>query len=95
MRSKLSASLITCLKLIIKIAKHTWRERNIKSECDFIGFKNNRLNYRCKECKGRSTNSINRLIKKFPNIHQFCNADRNKLVLLLRKGAYPYEDMES
>ena len=60
MRSKLSALLITRLKLIIKIAKHAWRERNIKSECDFIGFKNNRLNYRCKECKGKSTNSINK-----------------------------------
>ena len=23
--------------------------KNIKSECDFIEFKNNRLNYKCKE----------------------------------------------
>ena len=34
---------------------------------------------------------INGLIKKFPNVYQFCNEDINKFVLLLRKGVYPYE----
>ena len=38
---------------------------------------------------------INRLIKKFPNISKFCNNDINKFVLLLRKGVYPYEFMDS
>ena len=37
---------------------------------------------------------VNRLIKKFPNIHQFCNKDINKFVLLLRKGVYPCEYMD-
>ena len=35
------------------------------------------------------------LIKKFPNTYQFCNNDLNKLTLLLRKGVYPYEYMDS
>ena len=35
------------------------------------------------------------LIKKFSSIYQFCNGDLNKFVLLLRKGVYPYEYMES
>ena len=39
--------------------------------------------------------SINGLIKKFPIIYQFCKDDLNKFVLLLRKGVYPYEDMDS
>ena len=30
----------------------------------------------------------------FPNIHQFCNGDINKFILLLRKGFYPYECMD-
>ena len=37
---------------------------------------------------------INVLIKKFPNIHQFCNGDINKSVLLLRKHVYLYEYMD-
>ena len=41
-------------------------KKSIKSECEFIGLKNNRLNYRCKECNGTSTKSINELIEKFP-----------------------------
>ena len=32
---------------------------------------------------------------KFWNIHQLCNGDINKFVLLLRKGIYPYEYMYS
>ena len=83
------------LKLTIRIAKDAWREKKIKSECEFIEFKNNRLNYRCKKCKGTSTKSINGLIKNFRSVYQFCSCDLNKFVLLLRKGVYPYEGMDS
>ena len=69
--------------------------KNIKSECDFVGLKNNRLNYRCKECKGTSTKPINGLIEKFPRVYQFCDGDLNKFVLLLRKGVYPFEYMDT
>ena len=74
----------------------TCRERkNINSECEFIGFKNNRLNYTCRECNGTSNKSINDLIEKFWNTYQFCNGDLSKFVLLWRKGVYPYEYMDS
>ena len=66
-----------------------------KSVCDFIRFQNNKLHYKCNECKKRRLKPINRLIKKFPNIYQFSNGDINKFVLLLRKGVYPYEYMDS
>ena len=35
------------------------------------------------------------LIKGFVNIHEFCDEDINKLILLLRKGIYTYEYMDS
>ena len=57
--------------------------KKIRSECEFIGFKNNRLNYRCKEYNRISTKSINELTEKFSNAYQFCNGDVNKFVLLL------------
>ena len=69
--------------------------KNLKSEYDVIGLKNNRLNQRCKECKGTSTKPINGLIEKFPSVYQFCDCDLNKFVLLLRKCVYPYEYMGS
>ena len=65
------------------------------SECKLIGLKNNRLYYKCKESNYESYKSISVLNKKFPNTYRFCNEDVNKFVLLLRKGVYPYECMNS
>ena len=55
-----------------------------------IDLKNNKFYYKCKECNDESSKLINGLDKKFPNTYRFCNEDVNKLVLLLRKGVYPY-----
>ena len=63
--------------------------------CEFIGFKNGRLNYKCKECKKSYTKLTNESIKNFPTLHKFCNGDLDKFFLLLRKGIYPYEYIDS
>ena len=38
---------------------------------------------------------IVKLIKRFANIYEFCNRSISKSILLLRKGVYPYEYMDS
>ena len=63
--------------------------------CEFVGFKNGRLNYKCKECKKSCTKKVNGSSKNFPTLYKFCNGDLNKVFLLLRKGIYPYEYMDS
>ena len=53
------------------------------------------MNYRCKECGKRCLQPVNRLIKTFSSVYQFFKDDLNKFVLLLRKGVYPFEYMDS
>ena len=67
----------------------------INSECCFVGLKNNKLIYKCKECKEEWKRPLNKLIENFPSIYPFCNGNLNKFVMLLRKGVYPYEYMDS
>ena len=45
--------------------------------------------------KKKQLKPINGLIKKIPNTCKFCNNDINKFILLLRKGVYPNEYMDS
>ena len=46
---------------------------------------------KCADCKDFNKE----LIKKFANIYEFSNEHINKFILLLRKGVYPYEYMDS
>ena len=64
---------------------------NISENLNGLECKSCTENNRCKKCK----KIIEGLIKKFPSIYQFCNGDLNKFILLLRKGVYPYEYMDS
>ena len=67
----------------------------INSGCCFVGLKDERLIYKCKECKKECKRPTTELKEKFPGVYQFCNGDLNKFVLFLRKGIYPYKYMDS
>ena len=54
-----------------KDCKTCMERKNIKPECEFIGLRNTRLNYRCKECNEISNKSINDLIEKFQECIKF------------------------
>ena len=83
--------LITYLKFTKKNSKEAQKQKNIKSECNFIGLK---LHYKCKERRKICFISIKGSIQKFTTMNQLCNGDINKFVLL-RKGVYRYEYMDS
>ena len=53
---------------------------------------------KCKDCKSELDYMLvfnKESIKIFASTYEFCNGDINKYILLLRKGVYPYEYMDS
>ena len=95
MPCKLSDLVDNLLRIHKRECKSCMKDKKLRQKCEFIGFKNNRLNYICKKCKTRYTKSPNEAIKKFPILYRFCNGDLDKFLLLLGKGYYPYEYMDS
>ena len=74
---------------------HTNKCKDCKSELDYMSIKNNQLIFQCLEYKKNYKKDYKELIKRFANTYEFCNGDINKFILLLRKGVYPYEYMDS
>ena len=91
----MSSSLV---KLVDNLSEgiHNNKCANCESCLDYVKTKNEKLLLKCFNCKTYYEKDFNKeLIKKFKNTYSFCNNDINKLVLLLRKGVYPYEYMDS
>ena len=67
-----------------------------KSCLDYMTTKDEQLIFRCFRCKKNYEKKINKkLIQRFASIYELCNEDLNKFILLLRKGVYPYQYMDS
>ena len=58
--------------------------------------RDDKLIFRCFERKKNYQKDFNKdLINRFANTYEFCNKDINRFILLLRKGIYPYEYIDS
>ena len=75
---------------------HSEKCADCKSCLDYMITKDDKLTFRCFECKKIYEKEFNEeLTKRFKSVCEFCNGDINKFVFLLRKGVYPYECMDS
>ena len=75
---------------------HNNKSADCKSSLDYIKTKNEKLILECYNCKQRYRKKFNKeLIKRFASTYEFYNNDLNRFVLLLRKGVYPYEYMDT
>ena len=75
---------------------HNNKCSDCESNLDYIKIKNEKLLLKCFNCNNYYKKKFNKdLIKKFKNTYSFCNNDLNKFILLLRKGVYLYEYMDS
>ena len=67
-----------------------------RSSLDYMITRDDQLIFRCFECKKNYQKDFNKdLINRFANTYEFCNKDINRFILLLRKGIYPYEYIDS
>ena len=63
---------------------------------DYMIVNDDQLIFRCFECKKNYKKDFNReLMKSFASIYEFCDKDIHKFTLLLRKGVYPCEYIDS
>ena len=54
-----------------KECKKCRERKKIKVNCEFVGFKNSRLNYKCKEWKKSCAKVVTESTKTFPTLHKF------------------------
>ena len=75
---------------------HNKKRRKCMSCYVYISIKDNKLICKCTDCnKNYKLHFVKDLINRFANTYEFCNGDINNFFLLLRKGIYPYEYMDS
>ena len=85
-------------KLLDNLSEKIHNNKCLDCKCclDYIKIKNEKLLLKCFNCNNYYKKKFNQdLIKKFKNTYGFCDNDPNKFVLLVRKGVYPYEYMDS
>ena len=74
----------------------TKKGKKCKYYLEYISIEGNKFICKCIDCnKNYELHFVRDLINRFANTCKFCNKDMYKFILLLRKGIYPHEYMES
>ena len=90
------SSLLTSLVDNLTEGLHNDKCKDCKPCLEYIPTKDSQLLFECLKWDKNHNKDFNKdLIKKFANTYEFCGGDINKFILLLRKGIYPYEYMDS
>ena len=75
---------------------YNYKCTDCKSCLEYTSGKDNQLILKCLQYNKNHKKEFNEdLIKRFANTYQSCDKGINKLILLLRKGVYPYEYLDS
>ena len=89
---------ISLSNLVSNLSERLHNDRSIDCKfcLDYMTTKDEQLIFRCFRCKKNYEKNFNKdLIQRFVSTYEFCNGDLNKFILLLKKGVYPYEYMDS
>ena len=65
------------------------KKKIIKNTCKTI------IHTTCKTCNSKEDQLLHTLIENFPSTYKLCNKSTESFILLLKKGIYPYEYMDS
>ena len=70
--------------------------KDCKSCLKYISTNDSQLMFKCLKCDKNHNENFNKaLIKRFAKTYKFWGGDIDKFILLLRKGVYPYQYMDS
>ena len=90
------ASLLSNLVDNLSEIVHSDKCIDCKSCLDNMSVKDDQLIFKCSKCNKNHNKDFNKdLINRFANTYKFCDGDINKVILLLRKGVYPYKYMDN
>ena len=90
------SSSLSCIVDNLSEELHSDKCTDRKSFLDYMTTKDEHLIFRCFDCKKNYKKDFNKeLIKRFADIYEFCHEDTNQFILMLRKGVYPYEYIDS
>ena len=75
---------------------HSDKYTDYKSCIDFMSVKYDQLIFKCSKCNKNPNKDFSKeLNNRFASTYEFFDGDINKFILLLRKGVYPYEYIDS